>query len=461
MSHVKGGVDTVVHRYLPWQKEPRNAVLNEGAKILWFPTAARAGKDRFAAMFTDEMSIRLGAEREYNERTFNITPLVPRVNTWIVAPTKALYKQNWEEINEHLPQSLVLRSNRNDGIINLRGGVHFSFKSADDPASLVAEGVDILLFTEASRCRSELVWNESLIPRLMSPERYGLGIINGTPRNGRRHWYRVACENAQKMQKEAAEKGEQSRERCWQYPTWINPLMLDKIEIMRNSMPARLFRSEIAGLWPDEDERPFRESDMFAISVEGGPKPLGPYVVAIDVARFKNWTAATAWDPGAVADDGEYGKPQCIDALGLRDMRTGAQVARLKEFCKKYPGQVIVDCTGAHGATFREYLEDELRQPIHGYDFAGHRKEVLVENYILAVENHQFVFRKDLIPEKFMKEIEDEHEGFECEITDTGAVEYFGEPDDFVISPALGWHLCQSGMGVSRFNHNAYLQRFF
>lgn len=460
MSVIENGIETVYHRYLPWQKEPRAAIW-EGTKFLWFPTAARAGKDRFGAMVTCEVAEYLNLLREEEEKDPRVTPLVPRVNVWIVAPTKNLYGQNWEEINEYIPQSQVLRANRNDGIIELRGGVHFKFKTADDPTRLVAEGVDILLFTEASRCRSELVWNESLVPRLLSPERFGLAIINGTPRNGKRHWYRVACEKAKAHEKLARENGEIPRERVWQHPTWINPLMADKIEIFRQTMPAHLFRSEIAGLWPDEDAKPFRDSDMDAIKSFGGPKPSGPYKVAIDVARFKNWTAATAWDPGAYDSDGNQARPQCVAAMGLRNMRTASQVAKLKEFCKKYPGQVIVDNTGAHGATFKEALEDALHQPIDGYDFHGHKKEILIENYMLAVENRSFIYREDLIEEQWMKEIMDEHDGFECEIDDDGTIDYFGEPDDFVISGALGWHLCQYGYGVSTFDHKQYLRRFF
>src|SRR5690606_950821 len=152
----------------------------------------------------------------------------------------------------------------------------------------------------------------------------------------------------------------QPRERVWQLPMSANPLMVDKIAMLKDSMPERLFNSEVLGLWPDEDEKPFRSTDVDKLFIGGGKIPVGPFKTAIDVARFKNWTFATRWAPGPILDDGTQGKPQMVAAMGLRNMRTHQQLLRLEQFCRQGPGEVIVDCTGAHGATFREGLEQRL-----------------------------------------------------------------------------------------------------
>ena len=449
--------EIVRYLYLPWQKEVRDLILNHGARRVWLPSAARIGKDRMSNMLAGELSIGLAISRINAEIHHGKVKLTPRVNIWVVAPTMKLLQQSWQEMLQFMPKSLLVSANKQNGEMLFRGDIRVAFKSADRPETLVSEGVDILIITEASRVRSGIAWGESLQPRLESPGRFGLALINGTPRNGKSHWFRRGSERAQLLHSVAKRQGKDSFEVCFQHPMWINPLMADKIDRLIDSMPARMARYEVEGLWPDEEEKPFRDSDVQALMASAGPKPEGPFFVGIDVARFVNWTAATAW---CLPDD-ENEKPQMVGALGMRNVRQAQQILRLEEFCKRFPGEVIVDCTGAHGGVFQEELGDKLRRPVHGYNFTGGRRDVLVESYIMAVENRSFNIRTDQIDKMWVDEIVREFDIFDCTIDDDGKVIYAGDPDDFVMSGALGWHLIKSGSWVSNFSVSEYLMGYF
>lgn len=451
------GVEIVRYRYLEWQKEVRNQILYHGARRVWLPCAARVGKDRMSNMLAGEISIGLAISRIEQEIRRGRQKLTPRVNIWVVAPTMKLLQQSWQEVLEFFPKSLLLSANKQNGEMLFSGDIRVAFKSADRPENLVSEGVDILIITEASRIKSGIAWGESLQPRLESPGRFGLALINGTPRNGKSHWYRRGCERAAILHTVAKSQRKESFEVCYQHPMWINPLMADKIDRLMDSMPARMARYEIEGLWPDEEEKPFRDSDVKELMWSSGEKPEGPYFVAIDVARFVNWTAATVW---ALGDD-ENPKPRVVAALGMRNVRQGQQILRLEALCKRWPGEIIIDCTANGGNAFQEGLEDKLNRPIVGYNFAGGRRDVLVESFIIAVENHSFGIRTDLIDKQWMDEIVKEFDIFDCTIDDDGKVVYAGDPDDFIMSMALGWHLIKSAGGVSDFNMADFLLGYY
>src|SRR5690606_708406 len=127
----------------------------------------------------------------------------------------------------------------------------------------------------------------SLIPRLASPGRLGVALINGSPRNAKSHWFRRSCERAAKVVLEAAARSKREgktiwpEERVWQLPMSVNPLMIDKMPMLKETMPARLFNSECLGLWPDDEEKPFPDSYVQALIQDEGPRVRGPFKIAI------------------------------------------------------------------------------------------------------------------------------------------------------------------------------------
>ena len=423
-----GRVETVRMRYLPWQRDVRARCLDalrdygdgrRSQKTLVLANAARTGKDRVSAMCVVEMAERLGVMRAAMG-----VHLVPRVNVWVVGPTVAMLRQNWDELMEFVPQRLVVRQSREDGEVRLRGDVVFRFKSADRPENLVAEGVDILWMTEASRVKSNVAWEESLLPRLVSPGRLGLALLNGTPRVPRSHWFRKAFDRA-------------AKELRWNLPITANPLITNEdIGKLQEQLHRAAFKAEVLGQWPDEDDvKPFRSVDVDKLFVSDGPIPVAPFVVAVDVARVKDETVATAWD--------RLG--QVVGILRMRGRKVQEQVKRIAEFWGRWPGTLIWDTTSSGGAIFGDLLREAISGRVVGYDFHGARKVDLFDALVVAVEGARFTIRQDMMSDGDAKELRWQLEHFEREFTDTVlGVDYHGpggDRDDAVVSLGLGWHL--------------------
>lgn len=455
---------TVVVRlpYLPWQKDVRRAVLGkpEGngarkhdgkAKILVLACGARCGKDRVSTQLIFEVAVRTALNRLEVERSTGQSPLIPRVNVWVVAPNKRLLSQNWDEFKAWIPAALILRENKEEGEIRIKGDIAFKFKSADNPETLVSEGVDFLLVTEASRIGSGQAWEESLLPRLSSPGRIGIAFINGTPKVGKGHWYRKLWDKARKC------KDGTMRE--WNLPSSANPDMIAEIPKLRLQMPEKQFKYEIMAQWPDDDDMPFKPDDVDALVVDSGIEPEGPYYKGIDIARKHDATYITAWSFNG-------GVKQVVYGFKMKRKSLPNQIAQCAEIEKMYPGHWVLDSTNNGGQFFYDAMREALpsESKVYDYDFHGDRKVDLFDGLVMGVEQGQFVIRRDLVGDEITEDLTNQLKEFEAEQTDKGKIDYHGpggENDDGVAGLALGWVRLQFQRRVDTFNYRGYLESLF
>src|SRR6188768_728157 len=109
---VEGGKTEIVRLpYLPWQKNVREAVW-DGVRTIVLACGIRSGKDRCSANVMIEVAIYLAVMRAIYEEQHPEEPrLVPRVNVWVIAPTKKLFKQNWDEVMAVIPKSMLIEAN--------------------------------------------------------------------------------------------------------------------------------------------------------------------------------------------------------------------------------------------------------------------------------------------------------------------------------------------------------------
>ena len=117
----------------------------------------RWGKSRCAAMEG------LAAALEPRERSFG----------WIVAPTLDLADKVFRElvilVAEHLRHRIITMKEHDKRLVirNLGGGVsEIRGKTADNPVSLIGEGLDWLIVDEAARMKP-LIWQSHLSQRLI------------------------------------------------------------------------------------------------------------------------------------------------------------------------------------------------------------------------------------------------------------------------------------------------------
>ena len=159
---------------------------------------------------------------------------------WIVGPSYDLANRVYREVEavlrEHLESRIIECNPREHRIIvcNLGGGrSELRAKSADNPISLLGEGLDFVIVDEASRLKPE-IWGSYLSERLL--DRCGWAFLASTPRGP--DWFYEAFELGQ---------GEDSGYQSWNFPSWSNPYLSEAaIELERQRLPPEVFAQEYA-----------------------------------------------------------------------------------------------------------------------------------------------------------------------------------------------------------------------
>lgn len=156
---------------------------------------------------------------------------------WVVAPsydlTERIFRRVEVILSEHFEHRIVEQNTRDRRLVvnNLGGGVsELRAKSADNPTSLLGEGLDWLIVDEAARLRDE-VWEGYLSQRLV--DRNGWALFVSTPK-GANWFYRL-------FRQSRIDPGFQS----WSFPTADNPhLDVQVIEAERKRLDEVVFAQE-------------------------------------------------------------------------------------------------------------------------------------------------------------------------------------------------------------------------
>lgn len=349
--------------------------------------------------------------------------LVPRVLGWLVAPTFPLARQLWRELKYFFPPQWVVGKNEaerqlytaKDGIIEV--------KSADQPDSLTAVGVDICLLSEAPRCRNlEEVWSY-IRGRLASPARGpggngGAALINGTPK-GKGYYYQMYLRG-------------QNREKhpewqSWQFPTSANPYIKPgELEEARRSMTERMYRQEFEADFNVETHKvfPYVEENCILPGDEE-PKPGMTYEAGYDPAK--------RGDPAGFTIRDRNGRQVLLRRWVHRDYDW--QVEEVTKYCRQYNhAKLLFDRTG-----IGEVIETALLQRLPGCEgifFTNQTKDRLVNNLSLLMERKAIALQNDPI-------LREELDVFDYEILPSGRIRYSapsGLHDDIVTCTGLAYY---------------------
>src|SRR5574342_76979 len=182
----------------------------------------RWGKTRCAAMEG------LAAALAPNERSFG----------WVVAPTYDLADKVFREIVYIVTRNLrhrIVTLRENDRLLVLRnmlGGLsEIRGKSADNPVSLLGEGLDWVIVDEAARLKPS-IWQGHLSQRLI--DRKGWALLISTPRG--KGWFFDLFRKGQGLDPDYA---------SWNHASWTNPYLdAAVIEQERGRLPESVFRTE-------------------------------------------------------------------------------------------------------------------------------------------------------------------------------------------------------------------------
>lgn len=144
-------------------------------------------------------------------------------NIWWIAPSYKVANKIWRDLKRATKDAWIDK-NEVERRIELPGGGSVTVWSADDPGSLVGDGLDGVVFDEAAKIHRD-AWGESVRPALA--DRNGWAVFIGTPKG--QNWFHDLFQFAGTDTKQAWD--------AWQRPTSDNPIVPpSEIEAMRAEM---------------------------------------------------------------------------------------------------------------------------------------------------------------------------------------------------------------------------------
>lgn len=370
--------------------------------VRWGKTLCAAVEALAAAMEPRERAIGWVVAPTYDlsERVFNVVALLAFQH----------FRHRVETYKEH-ERRLVIR-NLGGGLSEIRG------KSADNPVSLLGEGLDFLIVDEAARLKPA-IWQSHLSQRLL--DKKGWALLISTPRG--KGWYYEMWQRGQ--------QGRDSEVQSWNAPSWTNPL-LDKemIEAERARVPERVFRQEYGAEFIEGSGAVFRNIRECASGVFQDPVPGEYYGAGLDLAKVEDFTVLVILN--------KRREVVFVDRFNRVDW--GIQVQRIAAAARRYNrASILCDSTGK-GEPVYEALE-AAGCNVEGYAFTQKSKNDLVTNLAMMLERSKIVLPK---PELWPVGI-DELEAFEYSVTDAGNVRASapsGVHDDCVVALALAaWQM--------------------
>ncbi|HKX45927.1 MAG TPA: hypothetical protein VJP77_04445 [Planctomycetota bacterium] len=344
---------------------------------------------------------------------------------WIVAPTYDLADKVFRELllvaaTKLRHRVVAMKENERRLVIrNLGGGVsEIRGKSADNPVSLLGEGLDWVVVDEAARLKPA-IWEGHLSQRLI--DKKGWALLISTPRG--KGWFFELFHRGKRGDPDHA---------SWNCPSWSNPYLdAATIEAERGRLPERVFRQEYGGEFLEGAGQVFRYVRERATGAWSEPVRGNRYIAGLDLAKVSDYTVL------AVIDRAER---RVVHVERFNRVDWSVQLARVSSTTRRYNrAWTHVDSTGAGEPIFEALARAGCT--VAPYPFTAKSKAALIDNLAMLLEREMLILpRPDLWPEGI-----DELEAFEYSVTDSGNVRTgspAGSHDDCVIGLALAaWPL--------------------
>jgi hypothetical protein len=339
---------------------------------------------------------------------------------WVVAPTYDLADKVFREIvlvvAKHLRHHIVtLREHERILVLrNLAGGLsEIRGKSADNPVSLLGEGLDWLVVDEAARLKRS-IWEGHLSQRLI--DKKGFALLITTPK-GKNYVFDLF---------KRGQGGADPFFESWNRPSWTNPhLDAAVIEAERGRLPEAVFRQEYGAEFVEGSGAVFRNIRECATGEWQEPQEHTQYYAGLDLARVEDYTVLVVVNRDC----------QVVFVDRFTRLDWSLQVTRIEAAARRYNhARILVDSTGCGEPIFESLRAANCT--VDPYPFTAKSKSALVNNLALMLEQKQIVLPK---PELWPQGAE-ELESYEYSITENGLVRTgapSGSHDDCAVALAL------------------------
>src|SRR5688572_6908438 len=253
---------------------------------------------------------------------------------WCVGPTLELADKVYREVvlvvAEHLKHRLVelKESERRLVLKNMGGGLsEIRAKSADNPVSLLGEGLDWVIVDEAARLKPA-IWEGHISQRLL--DKKGWALLISTPRG--KGWFFDSWRRGQ--------RGTDPTYESWNYPSHTSPYLdATLIEAERARLPERVFRQEYMAEFLEGAGQVLRYVRENATGSWSPPFRGHRYVAGLDLGRVEDYTVLV------VVDEDERRVVHC-DRFFRIDWEN--QIQRVHATVDRYNrAELYVDSTGA------------------------------------------------------------------------------------------------------------------
>lgn len=339
---------------------------------------------------------------------------------WIVAPTYDLADRVFREIQltvfQHMRHRVVAHKEHERRLVlrNLGGGVsEIRGKTADNPVSLLGEGLDWVVIDEAARLKPA-IWESHLTQRLV--DKNGWALLISTPR-GKGYLFDL-------FRRGQADDPDYA---SWNCPSWTNPF-LDRavIDAERARLPDRVFMQEYGAQFIEGSGAVFRNVRECATGSFQGPQYRARYVAGLDLAKVEDYTVLVIM---ARADRSVV----FVDRFHRLDWQF--QVNRIHGALEKYNRcWATVDVTGIGDPIFEALSAGGCN--VEPYGLTSKSKNALINHLSISLERKRIILpRPEIWPDGI-----DELESFEFSVTDRGNVRSSapsGQHDDCVMALAM------------------------
>ena len=332
---------------------------------------------------------------------------------WWVAPSYSIASVGWRGMKDLAKQIPGADVREHDKLINfpkIGSESAMVVRTADDPETLVGEGLDFLVIDESGKVKRQ-AWFESLRPALA--DKSGRALIIGTPK--KRNWFFDEYTRGQ----DPEEKHYQS----WKFPSYANPFFPShEWDAAKAQMPSEEFRQEMEAEFLLDSAGVFR--GVGDIMSGGEAKSEGPWVIGADIAKHTDFTVMIVMDRKT---------GQCIEMDRFNKVDWNIQKQRIHALSMKHGrARVYLDATG-----IGDPIYDELRMNgvnVQGVKLSTRRKSDLVQSLVLSIEQGKIKFPSE------WEVLANELYRYEYTTTQFGNTKYSapsGHHDDCVIALGL------------------------
>lgn len=355
--------------------------------------------------------------------------LMSEKKIWAVAPTYVLAEKVWNYLMKYITKfpegTFNIERSRLRITCKITGSV-LECKSADNPESLLGEGLDFIIFDEASKVDNGDIWEQYLKPTLL--DRKGSIIFISTP-TGKNWFWRIWV----------SAKGKPDWAR-FQYASHENPhLDPEELKEIEKNTPEMIWRQEWLAQFIEGAGQVFREvracifGSLIKEAVGYASKDRFRYVIGWDLAKVHDYSVVIVVDKAL---------RQVVHFDRFKDLDWEIQKNRVKKIADKFgKGKIIMD------ATNNDSLVKDLQRD--GYAVEGIRYNSSIKKELIV--RLQMKLEKWEIRYPEIKELVEELESFTIVLSHAGNMKYTapaGMHDDCVNALALA----VAGMGELRYN---------